>query len=55
MPLGIVWLVVGIVIGSVAGWLLFDQLLVGAAAGFAIVLVIVGAELNKSICKARFN
>ena len=40
MPLGIVWLVVGTVIGLVAGWLLFDQFLVGAAAGFVIVLVL---------------
>lgn len=40
MPMGIVWLVVGTVIGSVAGWLLFDQVVVGAAAGFFIVLVL---------------
>ena len=40
MPMGIVWLVVGTVIGLVAGWLLFDQVLVGAAAGFVIVLVL---------------
>lgn len=40
MPMGIVWLVVGTVIGLIAGWLLFDQVLVGAAAGFVIVLVL---------------
>lgn len=40
MPMGIVWLVVGTVIGLIAGWLLFDQALVGAAAGFVIVLVL---------------
>ena len=40
MPMGILWLAVGIGIGSVAGLLLFDQLIVGAAAGFVIVLVL---------------
>ena len=40
MPMGIVWLVVGTVIGLVAGLLLFDQLVVGAAAGFVIVLAL---------------
>ena len=40
MPMGIVWLVVGTIIGLVAGLLLFDQFLVGAAAGFVIVLVL---------------
>jgi len=40
MPMGVVWLVAGTVIGLVAGLLLFDQILVGAAAGFVIVLVL---------------
>ena len=40
MPMGIVWLVVGTAIGLVAGSLFFDQFLVGAAAGFVIVLVL---------------
>lgn len=38
--MGIVWLVVGTVIGLVAGWLLVDQSLVGGAAGFVITLVV---------------
>ncbi len=40
MPMGIVWLVVGTAIGLVAGLLLFDQFLVGAATGFVIVLAL---------------
>jgi uncharacterized membrane protein YeaQ/YmgE (transglycosylase-associated protein family) len=40
MPMGIVWLVVGTVIGLVAGWLLVGQSLVGGAAGFVITLVL---------------
>ena len=40
MPMGIVWLVVGTVIGLVAGWLLAGQSLVGGAAGFVITLVL---------------
>jgi hypothetical protein len=38
--MGIVWLVVGTVIGSVAGLLLFENLVVGGAAGFVIVLAL---------------
>ena len=40
MPLGIVWLVVGTLIGAAAGWLLVDNFVVGAAAGFVIVLAL---------------
>ena len=40
MPMGIVWLVVGTVIGLVAGQVFFDSFLVGGAAGFVIVLVL---------------
>ena len=39
MRLGLVWLVVGTVIGSVAG-LLFGNFVVGGAAGFVIVLAL---------------
>jgi len=48
MPVGVVWLVAGTVIGLVAGLLLFDQILVGAAAGCVIVLVLllVGSGLG---------
>jgi hypothetical protein len=40
MPLGIVWLLVGIVVGTAAGWLLVDNPVIGGAAGFVIVLVL---------------
>lgn len=40
MPLGIVWLLVGIIVGAAAGWLLVDNFVVGGAAGFVIVLVL---------------
>ena len=40
MPLGIVWLVVGTLIGAAAGWLLVDNFVVGGGAGFVIVLAL---------------
>ena len=40
MPQGIVWLVVGIVIGAVAGWLFVDNFVAGGAAGFVIALAL---------------
>ena len=40
MPLGIVWLAVGVIAGVVAGWLLVDDLVLGGATGFTIVLAL---------------
>lgn len=40
MPLGIVWLVVGTLIGATAGWLFVDDLFAGGAAGLVIVLAL---------------
>jgi hypothetical protein len=40
MPLGIVWLIAGMLVGAVAGWLVVDDFVVGGAAGFVIVLVL---------------
>lgn len=40
MPKGVLWLIVGIVIGLLAGWLLVGNPVVGGAAGFIITLVL---------------
>jgi hypothetical protein len=48
MPKGIIWLVVGIVVGVIAGWTVFGNPVAGGAAGFVIMLTVllVGSRLG---------
>lgn len=40
MPLGIVWLAAGILVGVVAGWVLLGDPVLGGATGFTIILAL---------------
>jgi len=40
MPIGAIWLVIGTLVGVVAGWLLVDNSVAGGAAGFMITLTV---------------
>lgn len=48
MPKGIIWLIVGLVVGAALGWLLVADPVVGGAAGFVITfaLLVIGSWLG---------
>lgn len=48
MPKGIIWLIVGIVVGAALGWFLVADPVVGGAAGLliALALLVVGTWLG---------